>query len=68
MYYKVFKNTKKILYCILIGILVLLSTGNDVLAVNYDNDGMSGSFYLIAGAILLVITLLVYLFNPSMFK
>ena len=36
--------------------------------LNYDNDGMSGSFYLIAGAILLVITLLVYLFNPSMFK
>ena len=39
MYYKVFKNTKKILYCILIGILVLLGTSNDVLAVNYDNDG-----------------------------
>ncbi len=36
--------------------------------LTYDNDGMSGSFYLIAGAILLVITLLVYLFNPSMFK
>ena len=36
--------------------------------LNYDNDGMSGSFYLIVGAILLVITLLVYLFNPSMFK
>ena len=28
----------------------------------------AGSFYLIVGAILLVITLLVYLFNPSMFK
>ena len=28
--------------------------------LNYDNDGV--------GAILLVITLLVYLFNPSMFK
>lgn len=39
MYYKVFKNTKKILYCILIGVLVLLSASNDVLAVNYDNDG-----------------------------
>lgn len=39
MYYKVFKNTKKILYCILIGALVLLSASNDVLAVNYDNDG-----------------------------
>lgn len=39
MCYKVFKNTKKILYCILIGILVLLSVSNDVLAVNYDNDG-----------------------------
>ena len=36
--------------------------------LNYDNDSMSGSFYLIVGAILLVITLLVYLFNPSMFK
>ena len=36
--------------------------------LNYDNDSLSGSFYLIVGVILLVITLLVYLFNPSMFK
>lgn len=35
--------------------------------LGYDNDSFSGSFYLILGAILLVITLLVYLFNPSLF-
>lgn len=36
--------------------------------LEYDNDKLSGSSYLIIGVILLVITLLVYLFNPSLFK
>ena len=36
--------------------------------LNYDNDRFSGSFYLIVGVALLVITIIVYLFNPSMFK
>lgn len=36
--------------------------------LNYDNDRFSGSFYLIVGVALLVITIIVYLFNSSMFK
>lgn len=35
--------------------------------LNFDDDTHSASFYLIIGAILLVLTIIVFLCNPSLF-